>query len=207
MQTERKVTTMTTDFTATPVNKTKRLTESAVLIAISVILSMPPLTITGAWIYGGSVTIASMLPLCFISYKYGMGWGALTGATYGLINLLMGLNSIIGQSFMVVLGAVFIDYILAFMVFSLGGLFRGKGVNLQKNMLVAFPLGAFAGCVGRFVAHFLSGFLVWGSIANDGFTAIAYSFTYNIGYMLPEIVVTTLAAVILTPALKRFVVK
>ncbi|MBR0517812.1 MAG: energy-coupled thiamine transporter ThiT, partial [Firmicutes bacterium] len=45
-------------------------------------------------------------------------------------------------------------------------------------------------CVLRFLAHFLSGIIVWGSITEDGIGAVIYSLTYNGSFMAVETVIT-----------------
>ena len=46
---------------------TRRLVESAVMIAIGTVLSMFPFT--APWAYGGGITICSMLPLVIIAHR------------------------------------------------------------------------------------------------------------------------------------------
>ena len=46
------------------------------------------------------------------------------------------------------------------------------------------------------MCSFLSGVLVWGNL-NDGLAAWTYSLTYNGSYMLPETLLTMVAAVLL----------
>lgn len=48
---------------------TRRLVESAVMIAIGTVLSMFPFS--APWAFGGGVTICSMLPLVIIAHRYG----------------------------------------------------------------------------------------------------------------------------------------
>ena len=57
--------------------------------------------------------------------------------------------------------------------------------------------GTICVCVLRFLAHFLSGFIVWGSITNDGVGAILYSLTYNGSFMSVETVITVIVIGIL----------
>ena len=73
-----------------------RLTESAIMIAAATILSMFKLVELP---YGGSITLASMLPIVIIAYRYGTAWGILCGLVHGAIQLLLGsgtLSSTIG---------------------------------------------------------------------------------------------------------------
>lgn len=57
-------------------------------------------------------------------------------------------------------------------------------------------VGTFAAGFLRFMCSFLSGVLVWGNL-NDGLAAWTYSLTYNGSYMLPETLLTMVAAVLL----------
>ena len=51
-------------------------------------------------------------------------------------------------------------------------------------------------CFIRFMCSFLSGVLIWGNLS-DGLPAWTYSLTYNGSYMLPETLLTMVAAVLL----------
>ena len=95
------------------------------------------------------------------------------------------------------------------------GLFTGF-VNSLLQMLLGFyappapgllPLvgmilldyGTAAVCGIRFLCSFLSGVLIWGNLS-DGLPAWTYSLTYNGSYMLPETILTTVAAVLIYKA-------
>ena len=65
-----------------------------------------------------------------------------------------------------------------------------------KNRTVGVAVGPFAAGFLRFMCSFLSGVLVWGNL-NDGLAAWTYSLTYNGSYMLPETLLTMVAAVLL----------
>lgn len=62
-------------------NKTRRLIETAVMLALATVLSVLKIAELP---YGGSVTFASMLPLAIIAYRYGAGWGLLSGRSTAL---------------------------------------------------------------------------------------------------------------------------
>ena len=70
--------------------KTKRLAVSALMMATAVILALisspiPPLP------FGGSFTVASMLPIVLIAYMYGTKWGLFSAFTYAIIQIIMDL--------------------------------------------------------------------------------------------------------------------
>ena len=68
--------------------KILRLTESGILLAIGILIDTF-LKFDATWLYGGSVTLCSMLPLVVIAYKYGPAWGSLAGVVHGLITMLL----------------------------------------------------------------------------------------------------------------------
>lgn len=71
--------------------KTKTSTtivECAILIAMAFALSFIKIIDMP---YGGSVTAASMVPIIVAGYRHGLKWGLLTGFTYSILQLLMGL--------------------------------------------------------------------------------------------------------------------
>ena len=164
------------------------LCESAVMIALATVLSLLKIE----WPFGGSITICSMLPILIIGYRYNLLWGSFTGVVYGLIQLLLGMsNFAYATSGLAVVMIALFDYIIAFCVAGLGGIFRGI-----KNQAVGLGLGALLTGVLRFICHFISGVTVWGGFAED-MPAWLYSFTYNGAYMLPETVILIVGAVLI----------
>lgn len=171
--------------------KTKKLVESALMIALALILNNVFRIKVGA--AGGSITLFSMLPLTLLGYRHGVRWGVLCGAAYGLLDMMTGFTGA-GGSAWVVIGAAVIDYLLAYGAMGLGGVFR----HSIKSQTIGYTAGSALAVLVRFACHFVSGFLVWGSLVSDGFGAIAYSFTYNIAYMGPEMITTILGALVLS---------
>lgn len=118
--------------------------------------------------------------------------GCLTGVVYGLIQMLFGMsNFAYATSWQAALMILFFDYLIAFGVIGLGGVFRGI-----KNQAVGLALGALLASVLRFLCHFLSGITVWAGFA-DGMPVWLYSLIYNGLYMLPEFGVLIAAAIAL----------
>ncbi|MFR4260254.1 energy-coupled thiamine transporter ThiT [Gemmiger formicilis] len=69
----------------------------------------------------------------------------------------------------------------------------------SSNRLVGVAVGTAAVCGIRFLCSFLSGVLIWGNLS-DGLPAWTYSLTYSGSYMLPETILTTVAAVLIYKA-------
>lgn len=170
------------------VKMSQKLTESGLLLALAVILSVLRIIDLP---YGGSITLASMLPLIIIAYRYGFKWGMLSGFVFGLIQMIIGLNvfSFVTGIIAVVAVAV-LDYVLAFMATSLGALYRPL-----KSQVSAFGLGALTVCAVRYIFHVISGCTVWAGLSIPTSDAFWYSLIYNATYMIPETIITVAAAI------------
>ena len=66
----------------TNISNARKITEAAIMIALATVLSLIKLLDLP---YGGSVTIASMLPVIIIAYRHGLRFGLLTGFVFGII--------------------------------------------------------------------------------------------------------------------------
>ena len=172
-----------------------RLVESALLLAIAAVLSVIKIIDMP---YGGSVTAFSMLPLLIIAYRYGVKWGLVTAFTYSLIQLLLGLeNFSYVTGFTSLIALALFDYLIAFLVLGLGGLFRRK----DRSQTASLVLAAVVTGVLRYLCHCVSGFTVWRDLSVPFSQSLAYSFSYNASYMIPEIIVLSLGAVYLSRVL------
>ncbi len=171
--------------------KLLKLCESAIMIALATVLSL--FTIANLP-FGGSVTVCSMLPIAIIAYRYNVKWGLLTGVVYGLIQMILGANNLsYGTSAIAVICIILFDYLVAFGVIGLSGMFKNK---LFKNQPLEIGVGVFVACILRFVCHFVTGCTVWSAWAED-MPVWLYSLTYNASYMVPETIVTVVASVLL----------
>lgn len=181
--------------------RVQNLTLAGVLIALGTILSFIKVFDLP---YGGSITACCMLPVMFFAYRSGPKWGLGAAFTFSVLQLLFGLDDLKGISGTTVAGSVVLDYLLAFTVLGLAGIFRGK----IKNDPAAFTLGCLVSGLLRYACSFLSGWILWSEYADVNFSpllagmsgqtlACFYSLVYNGSYMLPEILVTCVAAFLL----------
>lgn len=174
------------------INTTRRLTETAVMIALATALSYFSV---GNLPFGGSITAFSQVPIIVIGYRYGVKWGALTGVIHGILQMLLqGLGNfayVKGISAYLIL--IFADYVFAFMVLGIGG---GLFKNIIKNQAVALGLGAVVASVLRYLCHFVSGATIWKEYAGDQ-PVWLYSITYNATYMVPELIISVIGVVLL----------
>ncbi len=152
---------------------TKCITESALMVSLSVILSF--ITVL-RMPQGGTVTAGALLPIILLSQRRGPVWGMFTGALSGMIQFVLAGEVIHPVS-------IIADYILAYALAGTAGFFRGKTAKII--------LGTIVGCFCRFAAHAVSGAVIFASYAPSGQNPWLYSLLYNGTYMLPELAVTT----------------
>ncbi len=177
---------------------TKALVESSIMVAFATVLSLIKVI---EMPYGGSVTPASMLPIVIISYRHGMGMGLMSGVVYAALQQLLGLNNLsYVTGWQSVLAVIILDYILAFTVAGLGGLFRGRlrekgAATLPASQRLELGLGMGTVCVLRYILHTVAGATVWAGLSIPTEAALVYSIGYNATYMIPETIVGVLVAV------------
>lgn len=120
---------------------------------------------------GGSVTLASLLPLMLYSYKFGVRKGVTAGAIYGILQAIQDPYIIHPVQFL-------LDYPVAFAGIGIAGIFNEREVF--KKPVLNFMLGAVVAVAFRYAAHVLSGifaFAIYGIEA--GYSPVAWGFLYN----------------------------
>ena len=203
---------------------TRKLTESAMLLALAIILELVAKMFIPELPFGGQITLVSMLPVVLISYRHGLKWGFVAAFTYALLEMALGAKTVsaaflpgyFGDGAMIFNAILMclLDYVLAFTVLGLGGIFRNK----IKNKGVSLALGSLVALGARYLCHILSGYILFGSYAEwfftqDGFPAwgaqlvqslnptvlsIVYSVVYNGMFMVPELILTAVMALVIS---------
>ena len=186
MQNKKKITTL-------------QLVESALMIAIATVCSMVKIALP----FGGGVTILSMLPIIMISHRYGWKWGVLVAFTYSVGQMLLGLDNVAyANSFWMGAGIVMLDYIIAYTVIGLSGIFGKERWSVAVGIAVTFTL--------RFLCHYMTGVWIWGVWMPEEFMGMKmvspwiYSALYNGWYMLFELVATEIVAMLIYHPLKAY---
>ena len=134
---------------------TRSITFAAVCIAMSFALSYLKIV---EMPQGGSITIASLLPLMIYSYMFGTKKGVFAGFIYGILQAFQDTYILHPAQFL-------LDYPLAFSAIGLAGMFAN--VKALKFPQVRFALGALVAACGRFLMHFLSGIFAFGYFYNN----------------------------------------
>lgn len=162
---------------------TKQLVVCAMAVALAMVTSMLKIY---SFPFGGSVTLFSMLFICFVGYLYGPATGMLAGAAYGVLQLLI-------EPYIYFPLQVLVDYPLAFGALGLSGCFSKSKHGLVKGYL--------CGVLARYVFAVISGWLFFGEYAWDGWAALPYSLVYNGCYIFAEAALTVL--VLSIPAVSK----
>ena len=169
------------------------LVECAILIAMAFVLGFIKIIDMP---YGGSVTAASMVPIIIAGYRHGLKWGLITGFAFSLLQLLTGLESVsYATSSTAAVAIIMLDYIVAFTVLGLLGIFKRN--RHQTGVLIS---GAFVVCFLRFICHVITGCTVWAGVSIPTADRAVYSILYNAAYMIPETVVTLYVIALLSNA-------
>jgi len=157
--------------------QTQIFAEAIIFVSLSAVLNAIKLTTLP---YGGSVTLAGMVPILWLSLRRGVVVGTYAGVVLGLVVLVI-------EPFIFHPVQVLLDYPIAFGALGLAGLFQKRSV-----------VGVGVGMLGRFIAHFLSGvFFFYMFAANWGLDPVSYSIAYNGSYLFPEFIVSAIIIYVL----------
>lgn len=136
---------------------------------------------------GGSVTLASLLPVMLFAYVYGPKKGIFVGAIYGALQAMQNPYLIHPAQFL-------LDYPVAFATVGLAGAF-GKIKALDKLPQIKFALGAILTGTLRFASHVFSGVFAFGADAG-GKNLWAYSTAYN-SFIFVDIAIVIVVGVLM----------
>ena len=157
----------------------KRLALAGMTLGLSFALSYVKFSPVAS---GGSITLASMVPLLIYAYFYGVADGLLVGLIFGLLNFISGPWILTPMTFV-------LDYLLAYGCIGLMGLSDKLQRKSQKQTL-AVVLGVLIVYIARFTCHLCSGFIyfaesaIWVEFPEWALSnAFVYSFIYQCLYL------------------------
>ncbi|MBQ8229082.1 MAG: energy-coupled thiamine transporter ThiT [Clostridia bacterium] len=165
----------------------KRIAFAGVCVAMSFVLALIKFKPVQ---YGGSITLASFVPVLVYAYVYGPTSGFMVGLIHGLLNFI--------ESPYILTPVTFIlDYLLAFASIGIMGFF-GKLPRKEKSALPVV-LGSVAVFTARFIFHLVSGAIffmqdaVWVSLPSWAMgNAFVYSLIYQCVYVPADCLIATL---------------
>lgn len=169
--------------------KTRVLTESAIMVALSIAIFTVSDLLPWPFIYGGSFSLFGQVPIIIVSYRHGIKNGLVASSALAIFEMIIGYRNFTHVTGIVAyLIVAFADYIVAFGCLGLGGMFKGKFGNRSTELVI----GGIIVCIIRFICHFISGITIWTGYCPEGMAVATYSFFYNGSYMAIELVLTVI---------------
>lgn len=213
--------------------KTHRLVESALMIALAAVLSfvilfrlpfggsitlcaMLPLVLI-SYRYGVRWGLVCGLVFSLIQSLQGVAEGTFTAAALGVENGVYQGGFFVGSQALAVAGILLLDYVLAYTVVGFAGALRSRFPGKPVAGILCGTL--FAGAL-RYLCHVLSGaifFGIWGEWFFSNFSwgagivaafpgkslYFVYSLIYNATFLVPEILLTAVAAALAVKAVPK----
>ena len=170
------------------------LAECAIYVAMAVVLSLFTLF---RMPLGGSVTPFATLPIIIASLRHGSKWGIATALVFSLTQLLLGVSSIVAVPaktlYAMVICAV-LDYIIPYSMLGFSGGIAKRFDRAVPGIVASVLITG----VMRLACSFLSGVLIWGVYAPEGWSVAYYSLIYNATWCGPDVGITLVVCVLLT---------
>lgn len=176
------------------------LVEISLTVALSAALNLLALRLPINFA-GGSISL-SMVPIFVLALRRGVVAGLIAGFAFGCVDLVI-------EPYFLAPIQVLLDYGVAYAAVGLAGLGSGafqraSSRSLLRGAAVAVPF-MLLGCTGRFAAAWTSGVVFFASNAPAGQPVWLYSIIYNASYILPSLLISITAAVLILPVLQRAV--
>jgi thiamine transporter len=173
--------------------QTKILTEIAIFSALSAVLYA--VRVQAPWLYGGAITLGSMVPVMWLSLRRGIRVGMIAGALFGVLALFIDVLFLGAAAIVVTPVQAVLEYPIAFGLIGLTGIFHRRTVNLA---IAGAALSVFL----RFLVHYFVGVFVWYYVYSfpEGYGQWIWPAVYNGSFLTVEFVIS---AVLLAVLVKR----
>ncbi len=178
-------------------DRVRLLAEIALTIALCTVLKLWRIQLP--WNFAGGDISLAMLPILVLALRRGVMPAAIAGAAFGVIDFFF-------EPYAAAPIQVLLDYPVAFALLSVAGFGSRQYLALVDSgrraaaEAVAVPWMVL-GAAARFSAHFVSGIVFFGANAPAGTPVWAYSALYNLSYVLPSLVLSIVAALLVLPVL------
>ena len=175
----------------------RTITEVALFAALGFVFDeLQSILTKSVFIAGGSIGFA-MIAVIIVSFRRGPIAGFATGLIMGLLDIATG-------PYIVNFWQLLLDYIFPYCFVTVCSIFIPLFNKLNKKSLKALvlTLSVIVGGVAKFISHYLSGVIFFANAADflwnlQDSPAWIYSLIYNIAYMGPCIVLTSIIVVAL----------
>lgn len=150
---------------------------------------------------GGSVSLV-MVPIVLMAFRRGALAGVITGLLVGLLQIVSGLISVAPLSFSFVVMQVILDYLIAYGVVGIAGLFRSQYLNYaqqykRRNMIITIVSAVLIASLLRYIVHTITGIFFFAMYVPENENLYTYSIIYNATYMIPIFLLTAIVCSIL----------
>jgi thiamine transporter len=181
--------------------RVRMLAEVALTVALCAVLKLWRIQLP--WNFAGGDISLAMLPILVLALRRGVVPAAIAGAAFGVVDFFF-------EPYAAAPIQVLLDYPVAFALLGVAGFgsrqyraFASSGRRLAAET-VAVPWMVL-GAASRFAAHFVSGIVFFGSNAPPGTPVWAYSALYNLSYVVPSLLLSIVAALLVLPVLEAAV--
>lgn len=169
---------------------TKAMTFMAMFAALQIILEVAFNVIPGQP-QGGNISM-DLLPIIFVSYFMGAGYGLIVGVISVCLQFALGLAKFYGP------WSVLLDYLIPVVIVGLSSIFKNvkfKNYTIYTGIIITMII--------KFISHYLSGAWLFAEYAPEGVSSWLYSLGYNLPYCLPTLILCYIGFVVLYPRLKK----
>ena len=177
--------------------RVRLLAEIALTVALCTVLKFWRIQLP--WNFAGGDVSLAMLPILVLALRRGVWPAALAGAAFGIVDFFF-------EPYAAAPIQVLLVYPVAFALLAVTGFgsrqYRALADSGRRMAAEAIAVPwMIMGAAARFSAHFVSGIVFFGSNAPAGTPVWAYSALYNLSYVVPSLILSIVAALLVLPVL------
>ena len=177
-------------------NNTRFIVEGGVSIALSFILSF---VVLFRMPLGGSVTLASRLPLVIFAVRWSFKKGLWAALIFGILNMVFG-------GYVIHPAQAILDYILSFSAIALSGISFGKSktkFSYIPSIIISYLVSGLFNVISAFI--FFNDMATAKAAGFNNFTL--YAFAYNYSFLAVDALILIVVFLLIYDRLKIFLNK
>ena len=177
-------------------NNTRFIVEGGVAIALSFILSF---VVLFRMPLGGSVTLASRLPLVIFAIRWGFKKGLWAALIFGILNMVFG-------GYVIHPAQAILDYILSFSAIAISGISFGKSktkFSYIPSIIISYLVSGLFNVISAFV--FFNDMATAKAAGFNNFTL--YAFAYNYSFLAADALILIIVFLLIYDRLKLYLDK
>lgn len=177
-------------------NNTRFIVEGGVSIALSFILSF---VVLFKMPLGGSVTLASRLPIVIFAIRWGVKKGVLAAAVLGILNIIFG-------GYVIHPAQAVLDYILSYSAIALAGISFGNSkskFSYIPSIIISYLVSGAFNVISAFI--FFNDMATASAAGFNNFTL--YAFAYNYSFLSVDALILIVVFLLIFDRLKAYLNK